>query len=224
MGVIGTAAALVRAPAAVAFLLVVVGVESCLLTLWLAREFWERRTGGRVRMLALNALIAVASVGGLLGYMSLLGWGVLLLAAAVFAGSPSATQVFARCLGCRRRTSAAEVDAMANVLGFAGPESVYFRPLQSRPVAGLRELTDEQLCKRWRASCKAAQVSGVLRLDALTERQMCLDELERRNAGALAAWLASGPSAWGDPLPYLAGERVGPPTIDWDELTRKPGC
>ena len=100
---------------------------------------------------------------------------------------------------------------------------MYFRPLEYRRVTGLRDLTDEQLCRRWRASCKSAQLSGVQRLEAVTERQMCLDELERRNAGALAAWLASSPSAWGDPLPYLTGERVGAATIDWDELTRRPG-
>jgi hypothetical protein len=223
LGAIGTAAALVRAPAAVAFLLVVVGVVDCLLTVWLASGFWERRTGGRLRMLALNALIAGTTIGALLGYMSLLGWGVLLLAAAVLAGSPPALHASTRCLRSVRRPSAAQLDAVASSLAFASPESIYFRPLRFRPVGGLHELTDEQLCKRWRASCKEAQLSGVQHLDALTERQMCLDELERRNAGALTAWLASGPSAWGDPRPYLTGERVGSPTIDWDELTRNPG-
>ena len=174
-------------------------------------------------MLAARALIAGIGVGALLGYMSLLGWGVLVLAAAFVAGSPPALHALGRCLGSVRRPSVAQLDAVANALAFASPESMCLRPLQYRPTTGLRELTDEQLCRRWRASCKAAQLSGVQRLEAVTERQMCLDELERRNAGALAAWLASGPSAWGDPLPYLTGERLGAPMIDWDELTRRPG-
>ena len=221
--VIGTAAALVRSPAAVAFLLLAVGAVDCLLTVWLVSEFWELRAGGRLRMLTARALVAGISVGALLGYTSLLGWGTLLLAAAFVAGSPPALHICGRGLRSVRRPSAAQLDAVANALALASPESVYFRPLEYRRVTGLRDLTDEQLCRRWRASCKSAQLSGVQRLEAVTERQMCLDELERRNAGALAAWFASSPSAWGDPLPYLTGERVGAPTIDWDELTRRPG-
>ena len=90
----------------------------------------------------------------------------------------------------------------------------------------LRDLTDEQLCKRWRASYRASQrqqSSAVKLIAAVAERQMYLDELERRNASGFAAWLAAGPQAAEDPLPYLTGDRVDAPAVDWDELTRGQG-
>ena len=52
---------------------------------------------------------------------------------------------------------------------------------------------------------------------------MYLDELERRNGSGFAAWLAAGPQAAEDPLPYLNGDRVDAPALDWDELTRGQG-
>jgi hypothetical protein len=219
LGALGTAVALVRSPAAVALLLGVVGGASCLLTLCLARGFWERGRGGRLGMLSMSALIAATGFGALLGYSSLFGGWVLLLAAAVMAGSPRVAQVLARCLRSLGRPSAAPFGPLASALAFAPSGFVHFAAVQVRPLGELSGLSDEQLCKRWRVSCKEVQLYGVQGLDAVDERQLCLDEIERRNAGALAGWLASGPSAWGDPLPYLTGERVGPPTINWDELT-----
>ncbi|MEP6814583.1 MAG: hypothetical protein ABI873_03405 [Marmoricola sp.] len=58
---------------------------------------------------------------------------------------------------------------------------------------------------------------------AVAERQMYLDELERRNGVGFSAWLAAGPKAAEDPLPYLIGDRVDAPAVDWDELTRGSG-
>ena len=52
---------------------------------------------------------------------------------------------------------------------------------------------------------------------------MYLDELERRNASGFAAWLASGPQAAGDPLPYLTADHIDVQAVDWDELTRGHG-
>ena len=52
---------------------------------------------------------------------------------------------------------------------------------------------------------------------------MYLDELERRNASGFAAWLASGPEAAEDPLPYLTRDHIDTPAVDWDELTRRQG-
>ena len=94
---------------------------------------------------------------------------------------------------------------MARAFAYASPDYVQFR------APGLRDLTDEQLCKRWRASYRASQrqqSSAVKLIAAVAERQMYLDELERRNTRGFAAWLAAGPEAAEDPLPYLTGDRV----------------
>jgi hypothetical protein len=61
-------------------------------------------------------------------------------------------------------------------------------------------------------------------MDAVAVRQRFLDEFERRNSSGLAAWLASGARAAGNPLPYLTESRVNTPAIDWDELTRGQDC
>jgi hypothetical protein len=58
---------------------------------------------------------------------------------------------------------------------------------------------------------------------AVAERQMYLDELERRNSSGFATWLAAGPEAAEDPLTYLNGHAVEAPALDWDELTRGQG-
>jgi hypothetical protein len=116
-----------------------------------------------------------------------------------------------------RTPSAAQLDALARSFDYANPESAHPQ---------LRDLTDEQLCKRWRASYRASQrqqSSAVKLIAAVAERQMYLDELERRNSGGFAAWLAAGPQAAEDPLPYLNGDRVDAPAVDWDELTRGQG-
>jgi hypothetical protein len=82
--------------------------------------------------------------------------------------------------------------------------------------------TDEQLCQGWRSSFLALQQqsSSTQMAGTVAERQRYLDEFERRNPGGFAAWLASGARAPGNPLPYLTKNRVKPPAINWDELTR----
>jgi hypothetical protein len=206
----------------VAVLFIVVGVVGSLLTFCLVDSYWERGTGGRLRLLAGGALVAGTGVGAFVGYAALLGPGVLLLAAAVLASSPSAVHASGRWFRSVRTPSAAQLDALARAFAYTNPDSTQFRPSPE-----LRELTDEQLCRRWRASFKSSprqQSSAVKLIAAVAERQMYLDELERRNARGFAAWLAAGPQTAGDPLPYLTGDRVDPPAVDWDELTRGHGA
>jgi hypothetical protein len=165
-------------------------------------------------------LVAGTGVGAFIGYASLLGPGVLLLAAVVLAGSPMAVKASGRWLRSVRTPSTAQLDAVARAFAYASPDSAQFRAPE------LRDLTDEQLCKRWRASYRASQrqqSSAVKLIAAVAERQMYLDELERRNSSGFAAWLAAGPQAAEDPLPYLNGDRVDSPAVDWDELTRGQG-
>lgn len=220
VGVIGSAVALAASPVAVACLFAVFGVVGGLVAVCFIREFWERDARGRVRILVRCALVAGTSIAAFIGYASLLGPGVLLLTVAVLAGSPYAVTTSRHWLRLVRTPSAAQVDAVTRALAHASPDSAPFRPPPE-----LRDLTDAQLCKRWRASYRASRrgCSAVKLIAVVAERQMYLDELERRNAGGFAAWLASGPEVAENPLPYLTGAHISPPAFDWDELTRGPG-
>ena len=70
------------------------------------------------------------------------------------------------------------------------------------PLVGL---DDRQLCRLWRESFwalgSAAPTQTLLCVVAL--REACLDELERRHAAELGAWLANGARASGGPEKYL---------------------
>jgi hypothetical protein len=220
LGVIGTLVALADSPGAVLLVFVAFGAVGCLLTMLLVGVFWERGTGGRARLTAGGALLAGTGISALIGYASLLGGGVLLLAAVVLASSPHAVRFSARWLRSVRTPSTAQLDAVARAFAYASPEFAQFRAPE------LRDLTDEQLCKRWRISYRAAQrqqSSAVKLIAAVAERQMYLDELERRNSSGFATWLAAGPEAAEDPLTYLNGHAVEAPALDWDELTRGQG-
>lgn len=221
VGVIGAAVGVVLSSAAVAFLFVVSGVFGSLLTLCLAKAFWRRGARGRLRLLAGSALVAGFSGGAFVAYASLLGPGVLLLAVGVLASSPYAVTTYRRWLSSVRAPWASQLDAVVRALAYASPESAQFHPLPQ-----LRDLTDEQLCNRWRTSYRATRRrSSAARLSADTaERQVYLDELEHRNARGFAAWLVAGPEAAENPLPYLTGDHFGAvPPVDWDELTRGHG-
>ena len=69
----------------------------------------------------------------------------------------------------------------------------------------LASLDDAALCFAWRASYVALQQhpSAPVRLRVVQRRQAILDDLERRNAPGIAAWLASGARAAGDPTRYV---------------------
>ncbi|MET7280771.1 hypothetical protein ABZS29_21210 [Kribbella sp. NPDC005582] len=88
------------------------------------------------------------------------------------------------------------------------------------------DLSDESLCLAWRSSFSALQNarSSMQRLRIVEERRGYLDEIERRTAHGMAAWLASGPRAAGDPSRYVLGDSAaGRTPIDWDELLHDTG-
>lgn len=75
----------------------------------------------------------------------------------------------------------------------------------AEPTSQLGLLDDEALCLAWRRSfvrLEAAR-SAAERLAVVEQRERYLDELQRRHPHGLAAWLASGARASGNPLPYV---------------------
>jgi len=218
LGAIGAAVGIVNSPRALASMFILFGAGGSLLTLCLVDDYWERGTGGRLRLLAVGALIAGTSVSASFGYAFLVGLWVLPLAAAVLATSPSAVKAYGRCFRSVHNPTTTKFDALARA--YANPESTRFRAPPE-----LRGLTDEQLCKRWRASYKACprQPSAFQLTRTVEERHAYLDEFERRNASGFAAWLASDPQSAGDPLPYLTADHIDAPAFDWDQLTRGHG-
>jgi hypothetical protein len=92
---------------------------------------------------------------------------------------------------------------------------------KSPPRIALELLDDRALCLAWRVSFSGLQRAGTAeqRLRIVDERRAYLDELERRTASGLAAWLASGPRAAGDPSRFVLGNgAAGGASIDWDTL------
>jgi hypothetical protein len=75
----------------------------------------------------------------------------------------------------------------------------------SHPPATLSVLSDEQLCLLWRHTFwKLHDEESVdERMATVALRQACLEELERRDPAALAAWLSSGARASGGPERFL---------------------
>ena len=86
----------------------------------------------------------------------------------------------------------------------AGPAESRLTPPEG--MGPLNGLDDRQLCRLWRDSFwLVRQPSSPGRmLCRVALREACLDELERRDAVALQAWLDSGARASSGPEKYLA--------------------
>jgi hypothetical protein len=72
-----------------------------------------------------------------------------------------------------------------------------------------QRLSETELCREWRRSfltLQSAHSPGKL-MRVVSQRQIYLDELERRCPSALQAWLASGARAAGGPERFLPGQR-----------------
>jgi hypothetical protein len=69
----------------------------------------------------------------------------------------------------------------------------------------IRELGTQELCQQWRRSFLALEKAGTAaqRMRVVAQRQLFLDEMDRRSPTALAAWLASGARAAGGPERFL---------------------
>ncbi|QWZ09987.1 hypothetical protein KRR39_09780 [Nocardioides panacis] len=82
-------------------------------------------------------------------------------------------------------------------------------PSSHRPQP--RGLDDGTLCRLWRQSFwdLTGESTATGRLEIVAWRQRCLDEIERRDARALHAWLASGARASGGPEKFLRHRSPG---------------
>lgn len=171
----------------------------------------------RARLVTANALVAGAVAVVLLTFAGFLGQGVELLACIVLLGSPAAVRVYGRCLRSVPTPSPTQLDAIARAFVNAGVGYVGVPP-----EFGPRELTDVELSQRWHASgvhlLQHPSTAQVLR--SVQQRQIYLDEFERRHPQRFAAWLASGAGALDDLAPDPAPGHVDHVTINWDELTR----
>jgi len=215
---VGVRAAVETSPEALPSAFVVVAV-ACSLVSWCAIRI--RGSAGR-RRVRICAVASCALVGGtiavaILGFAELLGWRVGLLCLCILVSSPFAVHAYGRWLRSVPTLSAAQLEAVVRVLGHTG---VGYVGVQAPPDP--RSLSDEQLCQRWRASClylrRRPSTAQVMR--EVEQRQMYLDEFERRYPRGYAAWLTSGAGTLDYLTPYVIEGRVDHATINWDELTR----
>jgi hypothetical protein len=168
-------------------------------------------------------VVVGATIGGLVT-VAAIGMGVLLGAGSAvmllllgFGSSPTVVRFCRRRVGQSASESASappseRLDQRAEPAAAAPADDA-----QSQP----QSLTDAQLCTAWRVSFSALEKARTeqQRLRIVEERQDCLDELERRNPHGLAAWLASGARAAGDPTRFVLGDRsAASASIDWDGM------
>jgi hypothetical protein len=216
--VVGVGAAAHGSPRAPLIALVVVAVACSLVSsIVVDIRGTSRPRRARARSVATSALVGGGIAVALVGFTALLGQRVGLLAFVVLATSPRAVAAYGRWLRSVPTPSAAQLDAIARAFANTG---VGYVGVQPEPDP--RELTDEELSQRWRASCLylRGRPSTAQVIRSMEQRQVYLDEFERRYPGAFAAWLTSGAGTLDCLTPYAVRSRDDHARIDWDELTR----
>jgi hypothetical protein len=141
------------------------------------------------------ALHVAAGMVTAIAVMALLhGIGVLIVAVV------AATSPWARSKWVRRDTSTAD-DALRR--DDVAPPEVWLR---AETVSSVRRLTDRELCEAFRRTYPVllSAPTPAVKAQIVALRQLYLDDLERRDPTALAAWLASGASAEGSPDRFIS--------------------
>jgi hypothetical protein len=230
LGVAGAAMAFTWSVANVIMLVVLAALMGGVVAMVVLANPDEPPKPPRERQLVVARSTALSAAGTLsfIGLGTLLGPPTaVLLAVLVVGGSPSAIRYSVRWLsehGHVEGTSAERPrpalpdrltrSVVVSIAG-TGPGS------ETRPHVAPHALSDEALCLAWRANFSALQKAGspTQRLRIVDERRAYLDEIERRTAHGMAAWLASGPRAAGDPSRFVVGDgAAGRARIDWDDL------
>ena len=215
---VGVGAAAQGSPRALLIAFVVVAVACSLVSLSaVGIRGTSRPRRVRARFVATSALVGGTIAVALVGFAALLGQRVGLLAFVVLVSSPPAVRAYGRWLRSVPTPSAAQLDAIARAFANAG---VGYVGIQPEPDP--RELTDDELSQRWRASCLylRRRPSTAQMIRSVEQRQIYLDEFERRYPGAFAAWLTSGAGTLDYLTPYAVRGRDDHARINWDELTR----
>ena len=151
------------------------------------RVFWDTLV-----VVAVHVGAGVVTAVALMALLHATGVVILLLVAA--------TSPRARSLWTRRSTRAADI---AVSRGDVVPPQVW---LGADPTGSVRRLTDREICEAFRRTYPAllSAESPAVKAQIVALRQLYLDELERRDPVALAAWLASGASAGGSPDRFIS--------------------
>jgi hypothetical protein len=181
----------------------------------------------RRRIVATSTIVGGAATVACIGLGALLGARVAFLLLAITAGgSPYAIRYCLHWLAHRARAS--DPPPQPDQIGSERSTSAEQEPnagtepdLAATPPVPASSLDDNDLCLAWRTSFSALQraTSPSQRLRIVEDRRAYLDELERRNAHGMAAWLASGARAAGDPSRFVLGDSTaGRTSIDWDGL------
>jgi len=223
LATIGVVASLLFVPAAtsvVAFFLAAFTVGAAYLSLGLAREL---ATGELIRTTSrwggLGGLVALS----ICGYAASAGLDTVVLLGLIIASSPPvAVRLWPRLAvspetvppdpkprprpAPSRRVPARKSSSSTSPPPVGTPPVDWPVPRYLAAVArSLCELSDEELCLAWRRSFKQLQgTAGTERRCAMADvRRAYLDELERRQPAAFAAWIASGARAAGDPARFF---------------------
>lgn len=166
---------------------------------WLVRHLMPDLMPGWPSTTVALGILAVLSFSGVVPALGLL---------VVLTAGLSSRAVVGHVMWLARRPMNAQADDRApdTTPEEPRPEAVDADSLTLPEAMGpLRGLDDLQLCRLWRESFwtlrRPARPGTVLCLVAL--REACLDELERRDAAALHAWLDSGARASGGPEKFL---------------------
>ena len=182
----------------------------------------RRRIVARSTALTAGGTVSFIGLGTLVGAAT-----AVLLLAIIVGGSPYAIRYCIRWLSEHGHLESpaprpVQPDRADRSSESATAPSLGTEPAQeSKPHVAPEALSDEALCLAWRASFSALQraASPTQQLRIVDERRGYLDEIERRSAHGLAAWLASGPRAAGDLTRFVVGDdAAGRARIDWDDL------
>jgi hypothetical protein len=167
---------------------------------------WKRIGGGGAAAGA--CVVALASYSAVVPYL------VLPLVALAVLTLPGVRRLLRRWLAARPAATAHRPTASASVAtgDRPGPQEAWPAPADCRPAVSdqsVRELTDTELCLQWRRSFVTLQSarSPADLARVVAQRQVYLDEMERRSPSALRAWFASGARAAGGPDRFINGER-----------------
>lgn len=171
----------------------------------IAASLWAedgRRAVPRILRAAFSGGLAAPAAVALIVVLKLAG---VLLVLALVATAPPVTSF----LRARREAKGDVPGTPPGPPGARIPATSLVGGPAAEPFVELESLDDEAVCLAWRRSFRRLEAAATAaeRLAVVQQRQRYLDELDRRSPDGVAAWLAAGARASGNPLPYVADRR-----------------